>query len=143
MAAASTTSTSEFIELDLSASSTLLQSIESEFHIALASETEHATSSSSSFSAGTEKTMEGMERKNCSTSIEHQIEYSKRHWSQLAEPDSNLDEEGVAAEKVFKSLQMHKDWGYFFLTFGYHLVNWRASSGSMEVSSKFCGGQPG
>jgi hypothetical protein len=76
-------------------------SSESEYVIALAPESEHTTASSSGFVMA----------------LEEQIERSKSHWSELAEPDLNsIDEEAVAIDnrEVFKSLETYPEWGEFF-----------------------------
>lgn len=96
---------------------------EPEYVTALAPEREQATASSSSVFV---------------TAVEQQIERSKRHWSQLAEPHSNsIDEEEAAAidnRQVFESLETHPEWGEFF--WGLHNFE------ELKVGEKFAeGGQ--
>jgi serine/threonine protein kinase len=97
-------------------------SSESEYVTALAPEREHATASSSGFVSA----------------LEEQIERSKSHWSELAEPDLNsVDEEAAAIDnrEVFKSLEMHPEWGEFF--WGSHNFE------ELKVGEKFAEGAQG
>jgi serine/threonine protein kinase len=97
-------------------------SSESEYVTALAPESEHATASSSGFVSA----------------LEEQIERSKSHWSELAEPDLNsVDEEAAAIDnrKVFKSLETHPEWAEFF---------WRSDEfEELKVGEKFAEGAQG
>jgi serine/threonine protein kinase len=59
----------------------------------------------------------GTETEECS-SIEEQIENSKRHWTHLPEPGSiSAEEVEETDEEVFQRLQLHPDWGDFFYIF--------------------------
>ncbi|KAG0625454.1 hypothetical protein M758_2G056700 [Ceratodon purpureus] len=100
-------------------------SMETEFHTALQPESECATSASSSIvtALGSESVVESGK---CSSDVERdqRIETSKTHWSELSEAAVISDDDGAVEEdnrKVFRELQSHPTWGYFFKTFGYDL----------------------
>ncbi|KAG0554602.1 hypothetical protein KC19_12G104000 [Ceratodon purpureus] len=82
---------------------------------------------------------------SCSPFVTAQIELSKRHWSEMAEPSDGISMEEEAAiklenEESFKTLEMHPEWGgLFFKTFGDH-SEVRESAGSLEVGEKFAEG---
>jgi serine/threonine protein kinase len=123
--------TGRFEKLELSdPSASMTASNDSEYVTALASESERAA------------TPLVTARSDSMSSVEEQIERSKSHWSELAEMDS--DDEAVAEidnVEVFRTLQLHPTWGFFFQTFGYDLGIYR-SCGELEVGEKFAeGGQ--
>ncbi|KAG0625437.1 hypothetical protein M758_2G055200 [Ceratodon purpureus] len=99
-------------------------------------------------------------------SVEEIIERSKSHWSEVVKLDRNIfhnlfkyfyDQEKADYRKekednrkVFRELQSHPTWGYFFKTFGYDLGvpapgmpgYVRGSSGELVLGDKFAeGGQ--
>ena len=84
-----------------------------------------------------------MESGEC-TSVEQQIEDSKSHWSQVGDYCDSSDEEVAEVSNVeaFKALQMHPQWGGFFLTFG-HDLGIQPSSGELVMGKKFAEGGQG
>ncbi|KAG0598874.1 hypothetical protein M758_12G107700 [Ceratodon purpureus] len=82
---------------------------------------------------------------SCSPFVTAQIELSKRHWSQLAEPSDGISKEEEAAiqlenKELFKTLEEHPELGgVFFTTFGDHSEVWK-SVGSLELGEKFAEG---
>ncbi|KAG0554618.1 hypothetical protein KC19_12G105400 [Ceratodon purpureus] len=82
---------------------------------------------------------------SCSPFVAAQIELSKRHWSQMAEPSDGISMEEEAAIKLenketFKTLEMHPEWGeFFFTTFNRDSEVWE-SMGSLELGEKFAEG---
>ncbi|KAG0587645.1 hypothetical protein KC19_2G180100 [Ceratodon purpureus] len=90
------------------------------------------------------KAEEEQETSSCSPFVTAQIELSKRHWSELAEPSDGISVEEEAAiklenEELFKTLKMYSEWGHFFRYFGDHSGIWE-SAGSLEVGEKFAEG---
>ncbi|KAG0598899.1 hypothetical protein M758_12G110200 [Ceratodon purpureus] len=82
---------------------------------------------------------------SCSPFVTAQIELSKRHWSEMAEPSDGISKEEEADIKLknkesFKTLEKHPEWGgLFFKTFGDH-SEVMESAGSLEVGEKFAEG---
>ncbi|KAG0554605.1 hypothetical protein KC19_12G104400 [Ceratodon purpureus] len=82
---------------------------------------------------------------SCLPFVTAQIELSKRHWSEMAEPSDGISMEEEAAiklenQELFKTLENHPEWGEsFFYNFGDQSKVLR-SMGSLEVGEKFAEG---
>jgi serine/threonine protein kinase len=139
--------TSRFRDSNSSDSRTVGKPNPSAFVTAVAtSEPAEAISSATVWFSGRSESGRDRTERGGGTSIEEQIERSRSHWSEVAQVESDIDEddeEAVRADniQVFKALQLHPTWGTFFATFG-HDFGIRGSSSELVMGEKFAeGGQ--